>query len=941
MSKKKKTSPKQTKPNIQKPAAKTAKESVASKKDKGEPKKDANSKSAKTQITQGKVKPPEQVEPTPAKAEASAKGKTEASVKPVSAKGQNVNSKVETPAPKAEAPAPISKTPLAQRKPEVAPPSLPKPVSKKKDETKSPAKGQKGASKKKDKAPRQSVEAEASQEDPAMVTVSEPVISPSGDGNGSNEGEEIKAETAASTSAPAEQENMIGAPDAAETVSIELEQRRKIAKTLIDEEVNFSPGSMAAGDSSAQGLAEDTAEVSIGGLRDAAGKATGTSAKSEAPPRKVPKTLMEISTDGLRDAVEASSRAIEEEIAAAIRESEASSDGLRDSVETSSLAIEDEIAAAIKDAEAADGEASPEIPQAESTAPLPKAADRKIAKTMLDFRAEEFFELANLDTGTSEDSVDAPSSEPPPESQASAPAAETQQTKPPEQTRKVAKTMLEVDVSNIQAIVEAANASEQGSAAEDVSTTGTETKAPTSQKKSIEESNQEPPRDLSSGYDDVSMDDLNEFAQALRDNTAMSPPVSRSERLRKTMLGIRKHGLSSSPSIHGISIPAENQPEAPSTEHSPVRVSRSLHPLDNFSFDNLCPADDNDAASQSESKPPEHDVLADSVTSGEPVDAEWREADEQDTDGTKKTGTVELNHNPHDTPANSEFKGVTTVWPHDQEKKELPAEVHQRAVKPERFVPKTMLDMDFLKESLSASVSRAEERLAESIAQKASAPPKQLLTSDDFKIASPNCPFVWNDNSDNPKERVKYCTQCSAQIYNFTGFDMTESQSLIFKRENRKNAPLYKREDGKFMTSDCPIALKKKKDKQMLIGGAVLVLVLLVIMVVTSFVIPQSPSATTPSADSSGDATPASPGTSTPGSLSSDTKTSTSSNPSAPSSSTKSAPGAYHYVRGKGVVQSEPIIVPVPESEPTTPANTNSGYDEGGKFWQYTDKGNN
>ena len=936
MSKKKKTSLKQTKPNIQKPAAKTAKESAVSKKDASEPKKDAGSKSAKTQIPQGKGKQPEQVESPPAKAEASGKGKTESSVKPVSAKAQTDNSKVETPAPKAEPTAPISKTQ-----------SAPKPVSKKKDESKAPVKGQKGGNKKKDKAPRQSVKAEASEEGPALLTASEPVISPSGDENASNKVVETKAGTAASTSVPAEEESLIEAPGAAETPSIQPEQGRKIAKTLIDEEVNFSPESMPAGDSSGQGVDKNISEVSIGGLKDAAGKATGTSAKAEEPPRKVPKTLMEISTDGLRDAVEASSRAIEEEIAAAIKESEASSDGLRDSVEASSLAIEDEIAAAIKDAEAANEKASSAIPKAESKAPAPKAADRKIAKTMLDFRAEEFFELANLDTGNSEDSADAHSSAPGSESQASAPAAETQQTKLPEQTRKVAKTMLEVDISNIHAIVEAANASAQGTAPENIAPTGTESKTPTSQQKSLEESNQEPPRDLSSGYDDVSMDDLNEFAQALRDNTAMSPPVSRSERLRKTMLGIRKHGLSSSPSMPGISLPTENQPESSSTERSPLRVSRSLHPLDNFSFDNLCPADDIDAASQTESKPPEHDVLADSATSGEPVDAEWREAAEQDTDGTKKTGTVELNHNPHDTPANSEFKGVTTVWPHDQEKKELPAEARQSTVKPERFVPKTMLDMDFLKESLSASVSRAEERLAESIAQKASAPPKQLLTSDDFKIASPNCPFVWNDNSDNPKERVKYCTQCSAQIYNFTGFDMTESQSLIFKRENRKNAPLYKREDGKFMTSDCPIALKKSKDKQMLIGGTALVLILLLIMVIASFMVPQSPPASTPSADSSGDTTPASRDQSVPGSRTSDTTTSSGSSEASPSSSssssssTKSSPGAYHYVRGKGVVQNEPIVVPVPESEPTTPANTNSGYDEGGKFWQYTDKGNN
>ncbi len=148
--------------------------------------------------------------------------------------------------------------------------------------------------------------------------------------------------------------------------------------------------------------------------------------------------------------------------------------------------------------------------------------------------------------------------------------------------------------------------------------------------------------------------------------------------------------------------------------------------------------------------------------------------------------------------------------------------------------------MDFLKESLSVSVSRAEEKLAESIAQKASEPPKQVLTSDDYKLAKPKCPFVWADG-DMTKDRVRYCTECSSQVYNFAGFDMAEAQSLIFKRENRENAPLYKREDGKFMTNDCPIAVKKStRTRPCSLAVPALALILLVVMMVASFLSPTS-----------------------------------------------------------------------------------------------------
>lgn len=928
---KKKTSSKQNKPNTQKPAGKPAKESAAkeknsseSKKELPESKKETAPKSAATQTQQAKEKKPEADLPKAGKSDSLNKGKTEASATPESAKAESQSAK-------SEPGASSSKTTASQPKETSKSTAPQQSASKKKDESKPTAKTQKGGKTKKDKAPRQSSASEPVSESPVEAK-SESGSSSSGE-HSQAVAEAVSTLETTNPEAPAEKELPPALSETTDTAS-EAEQKRKVAKTLIDEEVDLSaknaPPVDSAGDKP-RTVAKTMLEVSIGGLKDAVAKATGTSPKAEETPRKVPKTLMEINTDSLRDAVEASSRAIEDEIAAAIKESEASADGLRDSVEASSLAIEDEIAAAIKDSEAEQKNASQSTEPQERPAGSPKSADRKIAKTMLDFRAEEFFELANSTTDTLEESSESAAGEFNADPSANQPAPEAPISQVPTQSRKVAKTMLEVDISNINAIVEAASSASQA-----------DTEA------SSQPNIHEPPRDLSAGYDDVSVEDLNEFAQALRDDTAMSPPGSRAERLRKTLLGIRKHGLASSPSMAGINIPAEAEQADLAAEQKPVRVSRSLHPLDNFSFDNLCPADDDASEAQAESVPPEHDVLADSAPSiGEqsPTSSDWDTSADQGAQEKKNTGTVELDHNPHDGGAESEFKGVTTVWPHDEEKKQQEAqaaEAKQGSVKPERFIPKTMLDMDFLKESLSASVVRAEERLAESIAQKAAEPPKQLLTADDYKIASPNCPFVWSENPDNPKERVKYCTNCSAQIYNLTGFDMGESQSLIFKRENRNNAPLYKREDGKFMTSDCPIALKKKKDKQMLIGGAALVLILLVIMVIASFMLPQSQPTANPSADTSS-GNPTVTGDTGPGtSGASDAKTSSeSSAASSGSSSSKAAPGAYHYVRGKGVVQSEPVVVPPPSPDPSTLPGTTSGYDEGGSFWQYNDKGNN
>lgn len=872
MSKKKKPSAKQVKPNAQESAPKPAKEAAASKKDASDAKKETATKQSTPSSSQPKDKKSEPVE---AKSE----------------KSESVSKSKEPAAPKSESAA-----------------------SKRIGAEKTSAKTLKGGKKKKETPP-QSVEAE----EPADEPVDETVMSPTVDVQPEQSTDKGSPEPIATVAESPLQATSDSSKAQEDKPSAPVEQPRKVAKTLIDEEITLPP--------------QDSPlhEADIASLKEAAAKATGIAPKTEEPPRKVAKTLLEIDQDSLRNAIEASSKATENEIAAA---------RLRDAVEASARAIEDEIAAAIAESQVPESPGAVTSSAAQepvSKQSVPKSADRKIAKTMLDFKAEEFFELADFgaDDASGASAADSTAAAP---TAPTAPIASTSSesissaSPPGQHPRKVAKTMLEVDVANINAMVEQASAAAQSQNASAESAAQASQRVPA---EAFADATHEP-RDLSAGYDDVSMDDLNEFAQALRDNTAMTPPGSRAERLRKTFMGIRKRGLSSSPSMPGVSFTRENETPHVAESVAPLQVSRSLHPLDNFSFDNLCPSDDvSPPGSQAESMPPEHDVLADSIApvQSEPSEyAEWHESQDQGSAGKKNTGTVEISQNPHDTEAGA-FKGETTVWPDEQEKRD--AEARQGSVKPERFIPKTMLDMDFLKESLSVSVSRAEERLAESIAQKKSEPPKQVLTADDYKMATPNCPFVWSENPDNPKERVKYCTNCNAQVYNFSGFDMTETQSLIFKRENRNNAPLYKREDGKFMTSDCPIALKKKKDKQMLIGGAALVLVLLIIMVVASFMAPQPPQA------------PAS--TATDSSTSSDTPTSSTTGESTSDASGSSKtgavdpPGTFHYKKGKVTKEpdtSAPAVTVPQDSQPTVPG-TNSGYDEGGQFWQYSDKGNN
>lgn len=921
MAKKKKTAAKQTKPNLDKPSGKAGKDSAASKKS-------APEVAAKKEV--------------PAKAP---KAKSE-EAQPAEVKA----TKLETEAVRVDAPA-AAEAPSDKAEPQSSKTSAAaKSEAKKKDEPKAASKSQAAKGKKKNKSEEveEATEAEGTNALPEVAEAA-PVqeVSSVEEVSASSEAVEsaeeadgesfIEVETSERAEKLANVASGTDAPPAPE---------RKVAKTIPDAETDFSPGleSSEGEKTEPRKVAKTMLEMNIGGLAEAASKATGTNLKAEAPQptqtpeRKVPKTLMEMNVPNTRGALESSAKEIEEQIAAELKGLEA--------------------------------DEQPQSPQPQSQPPqsqpqAPKNPDRHVAKTMLDFRTDELTDLANL-TG---DEVETPADmeitlEPSVVAANLTPAAPP--SPPDSQPRKVAKTMLEMDSPDLSKIL-AASQPEQAQAASPAPVQN-------AQPEPVSQQIAQPVADATShGSDDVSIADLSEFAQALKENKPMSEPqTERLKRLHRTMLEIRRVGVSSA-ALPAVTAPSERlSGEEDVVKPAPVRISRSLHPLDNFSFDKLCPIDEDDIREAEAAQAAQSNNAANKTgtveipnaegqqnfdaspeTSFEPQGGwetsqasahEYQSPDNSDgasDAGNRRTGTVEIPFDPHQESSEQPYTGTSTVWPSDE-----PQPTEEQAagtVKPERFVARTMLDMDFLKDSLSASVAKAEERIAESIAAKASEPPKPTITQDDYKLAQPNCPFVWAEG-DSPKERVKYCTQCSAQVYNFAGFDLAEAESLIFKRENREKATIYKRADGKFMTQDCPIALKKKNDRMMLVVGGILVLVLLAAMGVMMQTTPQP---TAPPAPATGgtltpDGTDTTFSTSTTGSEAGDSQTGTTTG-TITSTSTEGKSGGdsvYHYKRGKVIQQ--PVKVTEPSnSEDANVPGTNSGFDEGGQFWQFQDKGNN
>jgi hypothetical protein len=137
---------------------------------------------------------------------------------------------------------------------------------------------------------------------------------------------------------------------------------------------------------------------------------------------------------------------------------------------------------------------------------------------------------------------------------------------------------------------------------------------------------------------------------------------------------------------------------------------------------------------------------------------------------------------------------------------------------PKRRVSKTKLDHSLMQDQVLKSVAKLEEKVAEQVKQRTTEPGKPFNGVQDFKAASP-CPFKWEGHD--PKQPFKHCEGCQIPVYDFHNVELPEVEQIIFKRENRKEAPLFKREDGKFMTQDCPVACKKRKEKVMLVGAIV------------------------------------------------------------------------------------------------------------------------
>ena len=75
-------------------------------------------------------------------------------------------------------------------------------------------------------------------------------------------------------------------------------------------------------------------------------------------------------------------------------------------------------------------------------------------------------------------------------------------------------------------------------------------------------------------------------------------------------------------------------------------------------------------------------------------------------------------------------------------------------------------------------------------------------------------------------ERARFCGQCELNVYNLSAMSTLEAESLIARTEGRLCVRYYRRKDGSIITQDCPVGLRRLKQRAARIKRAVASLVL-------------------------------------------------------------------------------------------------------------------
>lgn len=62
-------------------------------------------------------------------------------------------------------------------------------------------------------------------------------------------------------------------------------------------------------------------------------------------------------------------------------------------------------------------------------------------------------------------------------------------------------------------------------------------------------------------------------------------------------------------------------------------------------------------------------------------------------------------------------------------------------------------------------------------------------------------------------DRVRFCSQCQLNVFNLSAMSRDQAEALLVGTEGRLCVRFYRRRDGSILTQDCPVGLRKLKQR--------------------------------------------------------------------------------------------------------------------------------
>jgi hypothetical protein len=94
---------------------------------------------------------------------------------------------------------------------------------------------------------------------------------------------------------------------------------------------------------------------------------------------------------------------------------------------------------------------------------------------------------------------------------------------------------------------------------------------------------------------------------------------------------------------------------------------------------------------------------------------------------------------------------------------------------------------------------------------------------DHVRVAAP-CKADWNQMMGS--DRVRFCGQCSLNVYNLSAMTRPDAETLIARTEGRLCVRFYRRSDGSIITKDCPVGLRAIRRRVSYVAKAITSMVL-------------------------------------------------------------------------------------------------------------------